>query len=240
MHLESITRLVVAMASAPTRLPTRFAHSELVSFALFASLSRLQRRGVIAGIDAIIDVGANIGQFAFMASRIWPDLPIYSFEPDPDLFAQLEHTRERFGIKGRAYPFAAARECGTRELFRYELPTENSLLMRNDVASTESCRVDAVRLDEIDALHSATAPYFKLDIQGAELEALLGSTALLQRAAYVQVELSFQSSYRGASNPASILQLLDESGFRLTEILDQLRAGPAGPIQEMDWLFARR
>src|SRR5688572_8246440 len=118
MQLESVTRLVVALASAPTRLATRFAHPELVSFGLFAALSRLERRGAITGIDAIIDVGANVGQFAFMASRIWPDLPIYSFEPDPDLFAQLEHTRQRFGIKGRAYPLAAARESGMADFYR--------------------------------------------------------------------------------------------------------------------------
>jgi FkbM family methyltransferase len=230
-----------AAATAPGRLPARLMHPELVSFSLFAALSRLERRGLVRGIDGIIDVGANIGQFAFMASRVWPRVPIYSFEPDPALFPQLLRTFERFAIHGECFPHALADAAGERQLFRYHPHTANSLLPRSDgLMPAESCRVETIALDDIrDRFATADCLYLKLDVQGGELAALHGARQLMSNVGYVQVEVSLESPYRAACTAGSVLSCLERAGFRLHEVLDELRSPDTGVLQEMDWLFVR-
>jgi FkbM family methyltransferase len=234
-------RMLRAAASAPGRLPARLLHPELVSFVLFAALSRLDRRGVVRGIDGIIDVGANIGQFAFMASRVWPNVPIYSFEPDPALFPQLVRTFQRFGIRGHCFPHAAAEAAGERELFRYHPHTANSLLARSDgLTAAPPCQVETVALDEIrDQFGRAECMYLKLDVQGGELAALQGARQLMSIVGYVQVEVSMESPYRAGGTAGSVLSFLERAGFRLHEILDELRSPDTDALKEMDWLFTR-
>jgi precorrin-6B methylase 2 len=59
--------------------------------AVAAPIAKMKSKGAISGIDSIWDVGANHGQFAFMAHNVWPDLPIYSFEPDPSSVEKLQN-----------------------------------------------------------------------------------------------------------------------------------------------------
>src|SRR3712207_5256613 len=42
------------------------------------------------GIDMVIDVGANTGQFASACHVVFPNANIYSFEPLPECFESLE------------------------------------------------------------------------------------------------------------------------------------------------------
>src|SRR5881409_2522439 len=41
-------------------------------------------------INTILDVGANVGQFATLAHAVFPSANIFSFEPLPDCFEQLK------------------------------------------------------------------------------------------------------------------------------------------------------
>lgn len=234
-------RAVAAAGIAPQRLLSRIAHPELVSFVMLARLSRFARQADVGGIDAVVDVGANIGQFAFMASRVWPQLPIFSFEPDPRLFTRLERTFSRFNIRGRCFPYAVAEARGERELFRYRPHTANSLLRRADaLPEDDSCTVRALTLDSmLTEFAPAERLYLKIDVQGTELAVLQGATQLLHHAQYVQVEVSLESEYHAASSAGAVMLLLEQRGFRLYDSVDELRGGN-GALHEIDWLFSRR
>ena len=45
-----------------------------------------------AGYRTILDIGANVGQFALPAWFAFPEAQIFSFEPLPDCFRQLQHS----------------------------------------------------------------------------------------------------------------------------------------------------
>src|SRR6266850_5754882 len=71
----------------------------LTSFHMVSSLKR-------QGIDpkAVIDVGANVGQFAVACAKIFPGIAVHSFEPIPHCLKQLDSNVARLGV--RVYPVA--------------------------------------------------------------------------------------------------------------------------------------
>jgi hypothetical protein len=83
MFLDNLLPSFIGAIAAPLCFVKRIRYPDMVSFGLLASLSKMKSKGIISNIDSIWDIGANQGQFAFMAHNIWPELPVYSFEPDP-------------------------------------------------------------------------------------------------------------------------------------------------------------
>ncbi len=76
----------------------------------------------------------------------------------------------------------------------------------------------------------------KLDLQGYELEALMGATETLARTRWVLFETGFRKSYEGEPDFVQILDFLRERNFRFVRPLDILRA-QNGEIIQMDALF---
>ena len=244
MYLENLLPRQIAALAAPGCLVHRLLHPRLVSFGLMANLKVANARGVFAGIDAIIDVGANIGQFAYMISRVCPGLPVVSIEPDPECFNELERTFQRFGIRGRCLRVAASDEPGEAGLNVHRDRVNNSLLASGpEGGSVTSLNVQLARLDDLLAdAQPAGRLLLKLDVQGYEMHVLRSAEQVLQRCDALIVEVSFERAYQGGAAPAEVLAWLEARGFQLHDLLDTLRNAPesGGNLREADLLFVRR
>jgi len=154
-----------------------------VSFGLLANLAKMSSRGTIAGIDSIWDVGANHGQFAFMAHNVWPNLPVYSFEPDPDSYEKLQNNFKKFSIIGQTFCYALSDKVESKQLLRYADNVNNSLLKNDSYEDgiTESLTVECTTLNAISRVASeVTSAFLKLDVQGFELAVLAGADSFLK------------------------------------------------------------
>lgn len=242
MYLEHLLPAKLAALADPRSFLLRLAHPKLVSFGLLANLVALRRRGLLTGIDGVIDVGANAGQFAFMASRALPGVPVHAFEPDPAVFAQLEATCTRFGIRGTRHNVALADSDGTQLFHRQADSVNSSLLPRTDHAAAGTFEVPTRRLDALlPAPIDASRLLLKIDVQGAELHVLRGATGMLDRVQRVIVEVSFVRSYAGGADALDVARWLHDHGFRLFDLLDTLRtdARDGAGLKEADLLFVR-
>ena len=240
MYLEHLVPRHLAILAAPRCFLHRLRHPELVSFGLLANLVRLSRLPQFSTIDAIIDVGANIGQFAYMAHVAWPDVPIHSFEPDPDAFATLSANAGRFGIAGTRHAAAVSSASGRAVLHVQKDRVNNSLLPRTGEPAVADIEVACVTLDA--ALASGVAPrraLLKLDTQGTEIAVLAGATATVSGCAAVLVEAAVQPAYEGAAFLGDLVHALRDQGFVLFDIADVLRTPVADGcgLRELDLLF---
>ena len=78
----------------------------------------------------------------------------------------------------------------------------------------------------------------KLDVQGYELIALQGCSALLDRFRYVYVEASFIELYVGQALVTEVIRFLLDRGFKLLCVANLSRGKSPRPIQA-DFLFSR-
>ncbi len=242
MYIEHLVPKYLAILSSPSCFITRLRYPTLVSFGLMANLNFLRKKGVFDEVDAIVDVGANIGQFAFMAHTVMPSLPIYSFEPDPACFKELKQTFANHEIDGECFSVALTDKQGSIDLNVYESSANNSILLRDNESAREIKKVDCSTLDVFDKKLSALEHiYLKVDVQGAELSVLRGASQFLKRCKFVQLEVSLVNAYSGNAHIADIMSVMRSEGFSCWEILDVLRKRKAKNlgIFEMDMLFVK-
>lgn len=243
MFLDNLLPSWIGAAAAPLCFIKRIRYPDMVSFGLLANLAKMSSRGTISGIDSIWDVGANHGQFAFMAHNVWPDVPVYSFEPDPDSYEKLQDNFKKFSINGKTFPCALGDEVESKQLLRYADNVNNSLLENDSYANSimDSVAVECTTLDIVSkAAPEVSSAFLKLDVQGFEIAVLAGAAGFLEKCLFVQIEVSFSPSYSGGAHAGEIILAMRGYGFKCIDILDLLRdKNGSHKIIEADLLFKK-
>jgi FkbM family methyltransferase len=194
---------------------------------------------------SVIDVGANRGQFAIYARVRFPEARIFSLEP-------LEEPRRRvqslFQNDDRVQVIAkaAGETPGIATLHVSGHDDSSSLLTMADrqtelYPETAMVGEQEVEIDTLDAIFEdveLTGPVLlKLDVQGYELEALRGATALLERVDTVLTEASFVPFYEGQALFDEVHAWLTDAGFRLAG--GAMSAETDGRWEQGDFVYER-
>ncbi|WP_158747001.1 FkbM family methyltransferase [Acidisphaera sp. L21] len=140
-----------------------------------AILRRCLRPGM-----AMLDVGANIGVFALLAASIVGlEGSVLAIEPNPANARLLEASRLANGFnKLTVLQAAAARQTGILVLNTFDSNGTTSLPHPERVLSAHT--VGAIRLDDVIGA-TRRIDVLKIDVEGAEFNALLGAEATLRR-----------------------------------------------------------
>lgn len=211
------------------------------------AIARRRRLLERAGIDAVLDVGANAGQFAadLRADFGWAGR-IVSFEPLAAAYATLA---ARAAADGRwdAHPYALGDRDGTARLGVAGNSYSSSLLEMLPAhvdAAPESAvtgyeTIQTRRLDSvIDAVCPAPAQlYLKLDVQGFERQVLAGAQATLARVRVLQLEMSLAPLYAGAATFAELHALLESRGLVLFALEPGFSRRDSGQLLQVDGLY---
>jgi FkbM family methyltransferase len=126
----------------------------------------------------IVDLGANIGIGSAWFRARYPQARIIAVEPDPDTFVKLERN---LGADARATLVNAAvgRESGEVTLFRPDGYSIAASVSDQRPEARPAGQVRACTLDELCAEHGLERlDLVKLDVEGAELDALDGFSRL--------------------------------------------------------------
>lgn len=163
-------------------------------------------------VPVIVDCGANIGLATYFVKRRHPTARVIAYEPDPALFAVLEANirRNHFAdvhlhqtaVGGRARP----------DVF---LSTPEASMAGHLAAGAEAVGgipVDVIPLSDI-LRREPAIDLLKVDIEGAEAEALPEAAAELRRCRFVFVECHMQAGAVGGGTLLPVLKVLAEQGF---------------------------
>ncbi len=192
-------------------------------FLRHARVRHLLRTG---GFDSIVDGGAAVGEFAFAARDSCPGVPLVCVEPHPPSAEILR----RNGF--RVVEAALWKARGRLRLTQPADATTSCSVVFESAPGRPSWDVDTVRLDEIDV--TGERILVKLDLQGAEADALEGMESLWPRCAAILLEVSYGPS--GSCEP--LRALLAARGFAEAGTLNELEED--GLPTEADKLFVRR
>jgi len=198
-------------------------------------MSRQIRQG-----DIVLDVGAHIGYFTLMfAKLVGPTGLVFAFEPSPDSFKVLEHNIAINGYKNVILEQAAVSNKTQRvKLFTgREITADNRIYDSHD--GHPFVEVGAVSLDDYFSAYTGEFNFIKMDIQGAEMVALRGMSALLRRSPGVIIFSEFWpfGLTTFGFNPVDYLTALQRYGFHLRNIND--KSGKLEPISDFETFTAQ-
>ena len=159
----------------------------------------------------VLDLGANIGYFSVIAAAlVSDDGHVYAFEPMPQNFVRLRKNLEPFH-RAVAYPYAVSNVTGAVPIHSSDKEAGwasiHPLHPRDDLPCSSS--VSAIRLDDWLLDNSVNRiDFIKLDIEGSELDALLGAKQMLSH-----FHPTIVAETKSGWHHDEIRQLLGTSGY---------------------------
>jgi FkbM family methyltransferase len=184
-------------------------------------LSYLER--ALSPRETFVDVGANLGIYALVASRIvGPSGRVIAFEPSPGSFALLEANIKLNGLTNvQISPAAVSDKIGKAFLYDGLDPSQNSL-GRDVRLEANGEEVTTQSLDSALAQTSvARVHVIKMDVEGAEELVLRGANKLI--AAHrptVIFEINQEASARLGLSPRGTWDLLRGLGYEFFSVQD--------------------
>lgn len=225
-----------------------------------ASRHKELRRGLLCGVapatehdaflrslpalGSVVDVGANRGQFALVARRVHPTAKIIAFEPlsTPGLRFSRVFRRDNnvtlhavaIGKRSADAEFHVSASDDSSSL----LPISN--LQEETFPGTKQRRVERVKVrrlsDVVDPSDLLAPALIKIDVQGAELEVLLGVGELLALFDYICVEASFVEFYSGQPLANEVLSYMSDCHFTLSGVYNSV-VNKQGRSVQADFVF---
>ncbi|MFA5908677.1 MAG: FkbM family methyltransferase [Vicinamibacterales bacterium] len=168
----------------------------------------------------MVDVGANLGLYALLASRLMPpNAPIAAFEASPIEYAKLAWTIHRNQLANVQAVAAAASDKDGRATIHQSLSGAGALNRLDRAAKSsgqwEQVEVPMLTLDTWAGLHPGiTVDLLKIDVEGHELPVLMGADDLIRR--FRPVVLIEVNAARASerSTPSQIWDYLAVRGYR--------------------------
>ena len=182
--------------------------------------SELFRSKIKPGM-AIIDIGANLGYYTAIASRLAGEQGlVVAFEPEPNFFKLLSRNIRRNNMKN-VIPFelAIAEKNGLVNLYLSNENKGHNSIIRSEELKT-SVQIKTTTLDDFLASQKITkVDIIKMDVEGAEILALEGmKNTLIQHLPLLFLEFSPHSIIKINRNPIDFLLNLREIGYSIFEI----------------------
>jgi FkbM family methyltransferase len=200
------------------------------------------------GVDLVIDVGANGGQYASGLRAAGYAGRIVSFEPLSEPHGRLAAASSR-DADWDCRQLAPGRRPGTTTINVSEDSRNSSIFAVGDrhlqaVPDSRLVGVETVRIDRLDRLWPAVArdahrPYLKMDTQGSELDVLLGAMRILNAMSLIEVELSLLGVYDSAPIFGDVHGLLARHGFAPIAFEGVLDDTETGEMLQADGIFRR-
>lgn len=200
------------------------------------------------GVTAVLDVGANVGQFGDELRHAGYRGRIVSAEPLQSAYARLaEHVRT--DAAWHAERAAVSREPGTLTMNVSANSVSSSalpILDRHASAAPASGyvgseEVPATTVDDLVSRHRIDpgAALLKVDVQGYEMAVFEGAAATLSQFAMVRTELSLVSLYEGQALLPEVVEHLGRHGLELWSVEPGFTEAATRRMLQLDGVFVR-
>lgn len=140
----------------------------------------------------LFDVGANLGEYSLNFIKKYPNSEVHLFEPQTGCFEYLK-SLFRSDSNIHLHKYGISRKSGLGNLFYSSSNNQVSSLLDRDLTFSDLIfdgkeTVNLISLDEFIERTGILPIVLKLDIEGSELDALMGTTTNLSRIPIIQFE----------------------------------------------------
>lgn len=212
--------------------------------------ARLQQLFHHHQFDLVLDVGANIGEYAQMLRDLGYAGKIVSFEPLSSAYAKLQLASGRdsqWEIASRAAVGSNDGEITINIANNSYSSSALEMLDSHVKASPDSYYIgsEVVPLRKLDTIardyvaHS-NAAFLKIDVQGLEMQVLEGSRQILNKIMAVQMELSLTPLYKGETLFKDMIGTMEAFGYDLYNISAGCADPQTGRLLQVDAIFVKK
>jgi FkbM family methyltransferase len=200
------------------------------------------------GIDLVLDVGANSGQFGRLLRQLGFQGRIVSFEPLKDAFATLRQVAAHdalwecqnlaLGDSDRT----ASINISANSFSSSFLPVSaRNVQLEPGIAYVGQQEASIRRLDTVldSVARQDNVIYLKIDTQGYELNVLKGALGVIDRFPLIQLETAFFEGYETQPVIEEIISFLRSLRYRIVWIEPGWEDQRTGEMLEADLIFAR-
>lgn len=193
--------------------------------------------------DVVVDAGANFGIYTVVAARLTGTTGrVLSFEPNPQVMPILRRNVALNDLGNvRLHQCAMSDTDGQARLYHYaDSGPVSYAIAPGETGQKGSDEVATLTLDS--ALHREAldrVDFIKLDIEGAELAALRGAAALLEKSRpIILFELNAEAALRFNLEPEAAWRHLEGLGYAFFALDTQGQLQPlTEPPAEEQWEF---
>ena len=200
------------------------------------------------GINLILDVGANVGQYGSQLRQAGYHGRIVSFEPLSSAYSELQQVADG-DPAWKTLNMALGNENGSAEINIAANSYSSSLLdmlPEHEKAAPDSSYVgkESITIHRLDSdFDQLVKPdenvFMKIDTQGFEPQVLEGAGEMLSRIRGVQLEMSLVALYSGELLFREMCDLLAEKGYTLMSLEPGFSDPESGRLLQVDGVFFR-
>jgi FkbM family methyltransferase len=199
-------------------------------------------------VDLVLDVGANVGQYAIGLRHLGYRGRIVSFEPLQAAFAQLK-AQAAGDPSWQCVKTALGESCGEAVIHVAGNSVSSSLLPmaglhaemfpESTYVGDEDVPIAPLQTVAADFLTGDERILLKMDVQGYELAVLRGSEGLLDAVSVIEAEMSTRELYEGQPLWWEIVQFLADRDYLLSIAHELIVNADTGCLVQLDGVFVR-
>ena len=202
------------------------------------------------GVDCVLDVGGNAGQYGRELRLIGYKGLIISFEPDQIAFNRLEDAASKDGrwfvrniALGSTFGPADFNIMESSLFNSFRTPTADfttSVKELNNIKKVVSVNVSTLNneLPELFDIYKFSRPFLKMDTQGFDVEVFKGADLYYDTLVGLQSELPIKPIYAELEKWTDTIDIYSSRGFELTRIF---AVNPyASELVEVDCFMLRK
>lgn len=175
----------------------------------------------------ILDIGSNFGYYSLLASDVNPQCKILAFEPAPEMFARLTHNLNLNGYANvTPLNLGVSNAKGMFDFFVADNKHSGmSGLSMPDIVGGQKIQVEIATVDQILADHGNFRPeLIKIDVEGNELNALLGMEHMLSFGRPVFfIEIYESNLVKFGHDRKMVFDFFKNHGYSIMEVGSQKR-----------------
>ena len=196
----------------------RTAPIEILNFDAYEPELSAIIRSLAPFINTMLDIGANIGWYSLMVSKLNTAAIIHAFEPIPVTFQRLiENININEVVNVYAHPYGLSSQSGSFPFYFYPEGSGNASLQnlanRSDAHVLE-CRLNTLSSVVTDLVVNQSIDFVKCDVEGNELSVLQGGLSVIdEHKPIILLELLRKWSARFGYHPNEVIDLLGNHGY---------------------------
>lgn len=195
-------------------------------YSVFYDIQRFSQK---KNLNVLFDIGANVGQTANGLVQYFPKSSIYCFEPASKTFNILSQNFANYS-NVKCIQRGMGSVSGSANIILHD-NSELNTIVSNGPRENLKTGEEIILLDTVDEFAKSQnithIDFLKMDVQGWEMEVLLGAEDLLRdkKIRFIYTEVGFRKGDRDMQHFSEINDYLENQGFWLCGFYDQFRWG---------------